>query len=122
MIYNEKSQKKEEPKKTISGGFFMFGFFGFLGWVPTLLLFKKNDKCIILTLTPCRIYKKRGNNACLGSSFSILILSSIGGFWTDISKCSEGGRGKTFFFIGASEQKGLQSQEFSGRVPKDNFE
>ena len=41
-------------------------------------------------------------SACHG----LLTLLSIGGFWTDISKCSEGG-GKTkfidfFFFIGAS--------------------
>ena len=38
----------------------------------------------------------------------------MGWFWTDISKCSEGG-GKTIFFsYGHPQQKGLQGQEFSG--------
>ena len=39
---------------------------------------------------------------------------SIGGYWTDILKCSEGGGGvKLIFLKGHRQQKDLQGQAFS---------
>ena len=51
---------------------------------------------------------------------TVLTLSFIGGFWTDISKCSDGGTTKLIFFKrGIGNQKVCKVKNFQVWVPQD---